>query len=346
MTVASVLKLKYKSMKTTVCWGIDISKETLDICILCPDGKQITMQIKNKKSGIEKAITKQVAELGGNWADHLFCMENTGWYGSLLLDALVEKTPAVYVVNPLHLKRSMGLTRGKNDEIDAIRIAQYASRFRDELKPFIVQSDRIKLIKICLTKRNQLINTVKKLSTSTREMNGFVSSEIIASIKKVERKTLQEAKNAIKELDKIILETIKACPELLNLFNLVNSVPGVGRVLAANLLVTTNEFKRLTDPRKLASFCGVVPFEHRSGTSVYRKPRVSHLADKKLKCLLHMAALSTIRKDGAFKQYLDERVARGKNKMSVLNAIRNKILLRVCAVVRDQKMYTERLVMS
>lgn len=333
-------------MKTTVFWGIDISKETLDICILCPEGKQISLQIKNKKSCIEKVVAKQVAALGGVWADHLFCMENTGWYGSLLLDVLVEKTAAVHVINPLQLKRSMGLTRGKNDGIDAIRIAQYASRFQDELKPFIVQSEQIKLIKICLTKRNQLINTVKKLSTSTREMSGFVSSEIIASMKKVEQKTLREAKNAIKELDKIILKTIKACPELLKLFNLVNSVPGVGRILAANLLVTTNEFKRLNDPRKLASFCGVVPFEHRSGTSIYKKPRVSHLADKKLKCLLHMAALSTIRKEGAFKAYLDRRVAIGKNKMSILNAIRNKIILRVCAVVRDQKMYTERLVMS
>jgi transposase len=333
-------------MKTSVFWGIDISKETLDICILSPEGKQITMQIKNKKSSIEKAITKQVAELGGNWADHIFCMENTGWYGALLLDALVEKTPAVYVVNPLQLKRSMGITRGKNDEIDAIRIAQYIARFHDDLKPFIVQTSQIKLIKICLTKRNQFIKTVKQLSTSTNEMSGFVDNEIIASIRAVERKTLKEAKKAIKELDKIILNTIKACPELLKLFKLINSVPGVGQVLAASLLVTTNQFKRLSDPRKLASFCGVVPFDHSSGKSVYKKPRVSHLADKRLKCLLHMAALSTIRKSGAFKDYLDRRVELGKNKMSVLNAIRNKIILRVCAVVRDQKNYTERLVMS
>ncbi|MBL0686194.1 transposase, partial [Aquimarina mytili] len=73
------------------------------------------------------------------------------------------------------------------------------------------------------------------------------------------------------------------------------STPGVGKVLAWNLLVKTNEFKTITEPRKLACYAGVAPFENISGTSIFRKPRVSSFADKDLKRLLHLGAMSAIR---------------------------------------------------
>jgi len=92
-----------------------------------------------------------------------------------------------------------------------------------------------------------------------------------------------------------------------------------------------------------ASCChaGVAPFQYTSGSSVHSKNRVSHKADKSIKSLLHMASLSvaTIKKDGELREFYLRKVAEGKNKMSVLNAIRKKLILRMFAVIKENKKY-------
>ena len=60
-----------------------------------------------------------------------------------------------------------------------------------------------------------------------------------------------------------------------------------------------------------------------------------------LKSTLHLAALSSTRYVPDIKQYYERKVAEGKSKMSVLNAIRNKILQRVIAVVNRGTPYME-----
>ena len=77
----------------------------------------------------------------------------------------------------------------------------------------------------------------------------------------------------------------------------------------------------------------------RAGSSVHLRSRVSHLANKCTKTLLHMAALSAIRMAGDLKTYYERKVAEGKNKMSVMSSMRNKLILRVFACVRNNKVY-------
>ena len=98
----------------------------------------------------------------------------------------------------------------------------------------------------------------------------------------------------------------------------------------------------LKDTRKLACYCGVAPFEHSSGSSVRGKTKVHYMANKKLKCNLHMASLSAIKLDQDLKKYYERKVAEGKNKMSVLNAVKNKLLARVIAVVNKQQEYVKK----
>ena len=108
----------------------------------------------------------------------------------------------------------------------------------------------------------------------------------------------------------------------------------------------TNEFKTITDPRKLACYAGVAPFKNTSGISVFGRNRVSNLADKSLKKLLHLGAMSAIRLDNDLAIYFKRKVAQGKNKMSVLNAVRNKIIHIVFALIKNQNLYQNRLVTS
>lgn len=93
--------------------------------------------------------------------------------------------------------------------------------------------------------------------------------------------------------------------------------------------------------KQLACYCGVAPFSKSSGTSVRHKPGISPFANRKLKSLLHLCAMAALRWDKEIKTYYERKVAEGKNKMSVINAIRNKLLQRIFAVIRDQRPYTE-----
>lgn len=124
---------------------------------------------------------------------------------------------------------------------------------------------------------------------------------------------------------------------------LVPRVKGVGKVLAAMLLVYTHGFNRLTDSRKLACYSGVAPFVYESGTSIRGKTGVSKFANNDLKQVLHMAAISSVQHNSELHLYYQRKVQEGKNKMSVINAVRNKLLHRIVAVVNRGTPYEVRL---
>jgi transposase len=151
--------------------------------------------------------------------------------------------------------------------------------------------------------------------------------------------TLAALEKDLKNLEANIHQILNEDDNLKNLFKLITSVVGIGFVTAINLLIHTNGFTMIKDTRKLACYCGVAPFEYSSGKSIRGKTRVHHMANKKLKSNLHMASLTAIKKDKEIKAYYERKVAEGKNKMSVLNAVRNKLIARVIAVVNKQKEY-------
>ncbi|WP_246082180.1 IS110 family transposase [Spirosoma lacussanchae] len=103
--------------------------------------------------------------------------------------------------------------------------------------------------------------------------------------------------------------------------------------------MATDEFKNFAEPKKLACHAGVAPFEHSSGSSIRGRSRVNQHARKRLKFLFHLAAMSAIRVKGELQTYYQRKVAEGKNKMSILNAVRNKLIHRICAVVKRKQKY-------
>ena len=121
----------------------------------------------------------------------------------------------------------------------------------------------------------------------------------------------------------------------------VQSIRGIGPVTAVALMVYTKGFTAFENGKQLACYCGVVPFTKSSGTSVRYRSTVSPFANKKLKRLLHLCAMSAIQNDVEMKRYFERRVQEGKNKMSVINAVRNKLVHRVFAVIRDQRYFEE-----
>ena len=125
---------------------------------------------------------------------------------------------------------------------------------------------------------------------------------------------------------------------------LLLSVDGIGEQTAIKMIVERNAFRDFDNERQFCCHAGVAPFKYDSGTSVRFKNKVSNRADKSIKALLHMVALSvaTRKKDGELREYYERKVAEGKNKMSVLNAVRAKLVLRMFAVVKFNKVYEKK----
>jgi len=145
--------------------------------------------------------------------------------------------------------------------------------------------------------------------------------------------------NDIEAIEKRIQEFIKEDDQLQQQYRIITSVPGIGKITALNVIVSTGEFSRINDPKKFACFTGVAPFEHTSGTSVRGRTRVSKMANMTLKRLLHLAAMSAIQYCDELKAFYKRKVEAGKNKMSVINAVRNKLISRIFSCIKKNRLY-------
>lgn len=323
--------------------GIDVSKLTLDVFLL-GNHLETHYQIKNQPRVIKTFLEKVIRE--NPLAKIHLAMENTGYYNWPCYKILEFINITTYVINPLHLKRSMGLTRGKNDKIDAHRIAKFISTHKESLKATIIPRAEIKKLQALIAFRKRLIDTKTKMSVAVKELSAVADNELKKQITQSTAKLVNELNQQLKKVETNINDLIKQDESLNELFIYITSVQGVGKVLAWNLLVKTNEFKSINDARKLACYAGVVPFDFQSGTSISKKPRVSYMADKGLKKLLHMSALRVTQLKGDLQDYYKRKVGEGKNKMCVINALRNKIVARICSVVNNKKIYQIDLVTS
>lgn len=110
------------------------------------------------------------------------------------------------------------------------------------------------------------------------EQETFVSKTLQKTLKGHVKKSLLALKEEQKAVELQITELIETDARLKELFDLMVSVPGIGPVIATELLITTNEMQTISDPKKLACHAGVAPFEYRSGSSIRGKTRVSHQA--------------------------------------------------------------------
>jgi len=319
--------------------GIDVSKSWLDFTVMEKNQILLYKRIENNVKSI-KAFFKGLKVFEGyQLCDTLVCMEHTGIYNNHLLNHLNELKANVCLESGLQIKQSSGLKRGKNDKIDSERIALYAYKNCEEIK--LWQPKRNLLIRLhhLTALRNRLLNVLKQLQTPLKESAGFVNKKDLGQTKSFCKSSIAAATKDLKKLNDQIKSLIKADPELNRLFNLITSVTGVGTVTATEMIITTNEFKSITCHKKYACYSGVAPFEHRSGSSIRGKTRVSSMGNKNVKKLLHLAALSASICKGDMKNYFDRKVAEGKNKMLILNAIRNKIIARVFACVKQNRLY-------
>jgi len=318
-------------MKFEEVIGVDVSKFTLDACI---HSQQIFIQVSNTKDGHKKLISWIQKGSSCPIEQVLFCFEHTGLYSFILASFLSEKKLNFILVPGLEIKRSLGIQRGKNDKIDAKKIALYAYRRRDEVTLYQLPEKSINKMRQLLSLREKLVKQRAGFEATLKEQSSFLIKKDNKLLFSIPKKLIKALTKQIERVEQEIDLVLDQSPGIMNNYLLITSITGIGRQTALHLIVVTNNFLLFKDHRKLASYAGVAPFTHTSGISIRGKTKVSNLANKKLKSLLSNCAVSAIRNDPEMKIYYQRKIKNGVHKMNTINAVRNKLLARVFAVVR------------
>lgn len=329
-----------KLIKKKYFIGIDISNKTLDLALMEERayGAFIDKKIENSLKGYDQILV-WLSKQNKTLENCLFCMEHTGTYG-LLLFAWLTQMGIDYCVEPgMQIKKSLGMTRGKNDKVDARRIAEYACTNRAKLKSFIMPSTLVLQIKQLLTYREQNIKIRTSLKNSIKSHQQY---QRISGLKEISERILQQIKQQnilIEEIEKQIIVLIESDPQVKSNFELIKSIKGIGLVIAAFMLVTTNNFTSFENGRKYACYTGIAPFEYSSGTSIRGRSKVSNLGNKTMKALLANGANSASKWDPQLKAYYKRKTEEGKDHKLVMNSISCKLVNRMFAVVKRQTPY-------
>lgn len=313
--------------------GIDISKKTLDVVIYDSSKKKADSDnykiIRNTKEGY-MSLRSWLKEKKISLAQVVICMEHTGVYSFDLRLFLEEQKIDYTALNPLHLKRSMGLVRGKNDKVDAERIAYFAYLHRDELIYSKLKGSTILHLKDLNGERRRFVKQLAENKAYLTEMKDRKQDSSYNRAQKMVAILEEEIKAIEAEMD----ELINGDETLLKNYALLTSIKGIGKVNAISTIIHTDNFSAFQTARQYACYLGVAPFEHSSGTSVRGKTRVSKTGAKQLKADLTQAARSAITWDTELKQYYHRKIKEGKEHGTVINAVKFKLVGRMFAVVK------------
>ena len=313
--------------------GLDVGKKSFDACLMSLDQELSHHTFPNTPEGIEELL-HWIKQHGVEVETALFCAENMGSYVIDLCLSSYQYHFPLALECPLTIKKSIGLQRGKNDRIDARRIAQYASLHYRKLRLYeLPDKDLVRLRNWMVIRDNLVKQKVSslKLLELTRETSGLADLMTAMTFLEKQISLVKEKISYVEqEMEKIISSNIA----LLTNYQLLTSIKGIGPINAIVLLCVTGNFHRFSDPRKFACYSGVAPFEYSSGTSIRGKTKTSHLANREVKVYLTRAAITAIAWDPQIKAYYKRKIAEGKHKASVINAVRAKIIARCFAVIK------------
>lgn len=326
--------------KYTHFFGIDVSKNHLDICLIHQNEALVNERIVNSKKAIKKWVNEVSKQFDIDLQNAIFCMENTGHYTNPCLYSLSNLKTNVWMEMPIQILKSQGFTRGKTDKVDAFRIAEYTMRFHNKFKAWNKPSQSMQMLKTLSQLRDKLIRNINQYASPKADLKFIEDKEIKKIMKQTYSKIIKELRKQVADIEQNIKEVIGNDSELKRLYQIIISVVGMGAVTAVNILVCTHGFRKINTPKEFACYGGVAPFEVSSGKQVFKQRKVSHMANKNTKRLLHMAAMSAIQVQGELRDYYIRKTENGKPKLIALNAVRNKLIHRVFACVKRNELHT------
>jgi transposase len=326
--------------------GMDVSKLWVDTTLLCVVDHQkqptVSERFDNNADGM-KALGKWLKKYKVSFDENtLMVIENTGVYHRLVWEYCSKIALPLHIGNATHIKHSFGIARGKNDKIDSERLCSYAFKNADELKATPALDPVFIRLKDLMTSRSRLLAQQNSIKVYLKELKLSNSKEVQQIIEDAHKAALEGIKQSLKTVEQQIKKIIKEDNAIEKNYKLLISVPGIGHLTAVYIICCTNNFICKITGKQLASYAGVAPFGNTSGTSIKGKDKVHKMANKDLKKLFHMGAVSAITHYPEFRDYYERKVKEGKHELSAINAVRSKIALRAVAVINNQQTYVNK----
>lgn len=271
----------------------------------------------------------------------LVCIEDTGLYSLNLAYELQLLGFKVWLQDALHLNKSLGRVKTKNDVLDAYRITRYAVRNHADYVPFVPNEEVLQSIKSLIGQRKRLIKTKNILSVPVAQERKFLPITPDEANYTDTDECVARIKAAIKAIDKKIDKLIQQDERYKKTYDILTSLPGIGKVIARLMIIKTNNFVRGYDSKKLASLFGISPHERQSGKCLNRKPKTHPNVDREVKSCLYLGMLRHTRGDNKLGKYYKRKSAEGKHHNSITNAMANITLGTACACLKKGVMYDE-----
>jgi len=311
-----------------VAVGIDVAQDTLAIHI-APEG--VHFETTNDPAGFNSIIDRIKP-----FNPELVIMEGTGGLETNLAITLNEVGLPVAIVNPRQVRGfASGLGyRAKTDAIDAEVLALFAQVA--PIQPRTIPDEQGRRLKELVARRNQLVGM---RDAESNRLRNTVTPEILASI----RFLLQTLKQQIAEIDREVNNTIKSSPLWNDSDKLLQSVKGIGKVIASILLSKLPELGRL-NRREIAALAGLAPYNKDSGKKEGYRCISGGRSD--VRRALYLATLTAKKWNPVIKTYYNHLINDGHKKPKVAMVACMRKLLIILNAMMKQKIATSNLIVA
>lgn len=300
--------------------GVDTGKTQLDIYIRPLD---VFFTVSNDERGIRKAITEIK-----KYKPTRIIIEATGRLEHAFIMACSKVNLPFVLANPAHIKKFAGAIGrlAKTDKLDAQLIAHYGEAIKPTLST--LKPENMQLMSDLLSRRRQLIT----MQTMEKNRLQIMPKQITSSIKPM----LTALKNQLDKIDNRLAKLILECDEYKAKNDIVQSMPGVGNVVAFNLLSDMPELGYLTN-KQASALIGVAPINRESG--IYEGKRMIRGGRPKIRTAMYMAMMSAMQCNPVFKATYQRLLAAGKPKKVAIVACVRKMIVILNSMVRDGAMW-------
>ncbi len=307
--------------------GVDIAKQTFNVCLLDHTGRLQHALFANTRSGFEHLTTWLLERRHGQF--HI-CLEATGTYGDALAASVHDAGHGVRVVNPAAIKAfgASRLSRTKTDRVDAALIAHFC---RAQQPPrWTPPAPEVRDLQVqALVRRLEALAELRGMEYN-RHQAGSPSPTVTASI----AAHLAYLDAEIRQLEHAIQAHITAHASLFRQHTLLQSIPGVGATTAAVFLADV-DVTQYTSARQVAAFAGLVPCIRQSGSSVRGRAQLSQVGSPRLRRALYVPAVTALRCNPRMRQWAALLRARGKCPMQISGAAMRTLVHSMYGVLKS-----------
>ena len=304
--------------------GVDTGKQQLDIAIR-PSGEYFS--VPNTPVGIRQAI-RRLKRL----QPERIVIEATGRLEQGFVLACAEQQLPIAVVNPIAVRRFAGAIGqiAKTDRIDAHLIAHFGEAIAPS--PTTIKPENIRLISDLLTRRRQLM----EMSTMEKNRLHILPKSLHKSLRTVLKALQQQLETIDQQLDTLIEQTA----DWKHKNDILQSVPGIGKVMAYTLLSDLPELGQLNH-KEIAALVGLAPYNKESGR--YRGKQRIRGGRSQIRTVMFMAMMSTIQCNPKFKAFYEKLKAAGKQPKVALVACMRKMIVILNTMIQSGTKWNEKL---